>query len=111
MIDTHCHLDDHQFARDLDQVLQRSREANVTRWILIGYDPARWDNAIEMASRHDGMSHTLGVHPACAQAWNDDTEARLRELLSSSGARGIGEAFVAEEVPLDAVRAVLSASR
>jgi TatD DNase family protein len=104
MIDTHCHLDDHQFAHDLEHVLQRSREANVTRWILIGYDPERWDHAIDFASRHEGMSHTLGVHPACARAWNDDTELRLRELLQASGARGVGEAgldFYRDNAPYD----------
>ena len=42
MIDTHCHLDDHQFAHDLEHVLRQSRDANVTRWILIGYDPERY---------------------------------------------------------------------
>lgn len=104
MIDTHCHLDDHQFVKDLDQVLQRSREANVTRWVLIGYDPVRWDLAIELAANHKGMSHTLGVHPACAQEWNDDIALRLRDLLVSSRARGIGEAgldFYRDNAPFD----------
>lgn len=104
MIDTHCHLDDHQFAQDLEQVLQRSRQANVTRWILIGYDPDRWDNVIQLATRHDGMSHTLGVHPACAQVWNDELEHRLRDLLVASHACGIGEAgldFYRDNAPSD----------
>lgn len=92
MIDTHCHLDDHQFANDLDLVIATSREANVRRWILIGYDPDHWHSAIEMASQIDGMSHTLGVHPSCAKTWNPATEQRLRNLLKSSGAVGIGEA-------------------
>ncbi len=92
MIDTHCHLDDHQFAHDLHEVLQRSRDANVTRWILIGYDPDRWKQAIEMASHHQGMSHTLGVHPACAHIWTDAVGERLRRMLEESGACGVGEA-------------------
>lgn len=92
MIDTHCHLDDPQFEGDLEQVIAASRAVNVNRWTLIGYDPDRWDAVIDMAQRIDGMSHTLGVHPACAESWNDATDARLRDLLASSGAVGIGEA-------------------
>lgn len=92
MIDTHCHLDDQQFSADLPDVLQRSRDANVDRWMLIGYDPERWDTVIEMARTIDGMFHTLGVHPSCAQQWDDAVEARLRDQLVATSARAIGEA-------------------
>ncbi len=91
MIDTHCHLDDRQFDLDLEEVLSTSRKANVSRWVLIGYDPERWDDVIVLAQRHQGMVHTLGVHPACAPAWNDQVKLRLKALLASSGAVGIGE--------------------
>lgn len=92
MIDTHCHLDDHQFERDLDEVLQNSLRVNVSRWILIGYDPARWKRSISLADTHVGMLHTLGVHPSSAHQWNDDIATELRTLANDSGAVGIGEA-------------------
>lgn len=92
MIDTHCHLDDHQFANDLDSVIEQSRSVNVQRWILIGYDPDRWHSVIKLSRHINGMSHTLGVHPASAESWSDSTETRLRDLLARSGAVGIGEA-------------------
>ena len=92
MVDTHCHLDDHQFAKDLDDVLDNSRRANVTRWILIGYDPDRWTAAIDLASQHEGMYHTVGVHPSCAEQWSNEIAERLREIAIESQAVGIGEA-------------------
>lgn len=104
MIDTHCHLDDQQFAGDLDDVLTRSRSANVRRWILIGYDPIRWDAAIQLAKANEGMSHTLGVHPACAEQWNDAIESQLRELVVTSHAVSIGEAgldFYRDNAPFE----------
>ena len=91
MIDTHCHLDDHQFADDLDDVLRNSREAGVTRWILIGYDPDRWDDATELKNQHEGMFHTVGVHPSCADQWSDEVATRLIDVATKSGAVGIGE--------------------
>lgn len=92
MIDTHCHLDDHQFSDDLDDVLTRSREANVNRWVLIGYDPERWEDAISLSNSTTGMFHTLGVHPSCADQWNDDLAVQLHKMALQSGAIGIGEA-------------------
>lgn len=112
MIDTHCHLDDHQFDNDVDQVINRSRDANVTRWVLIGYDPARWQSVIEMAGRYKGMSYTLGVHPACAESWSDNTESRLRHMLSTSYACGIGEAgldFYRDNAPVAVQAAAFTA--
>ncbi len=91
LIDTHCHLDDKQFADDLDDVLANSRRANVTRWILIGYDPERWDDAIALARQHEGMYHTVGVHPSRSELWNQDVAARLLDTARESGAVGIGE--------------------
>lgn len=92
MVDTHCHLDDPQFANDLDVVLEKSRLSNVRRWVLIGYDPARWDDVIALANQHEGMAHTIGVHPARAEQWNAEIATRLREIAVTSGAVGIGEA-------------------
>lgn len=104
MIDTHCHLDDRQFADDLDDVLDSSRRAGVTRWILIGYDPSRWDAAVALANQYQGMYHTIGVHPACAEEWNDDVARNLAEIATSSGAVGIGEAgldFYRDNAPFE----------
>ena len=92
MIDTHCHLDDRQFAHDIDAVLAASVAANVNRWLLIGYDPRRWDEAITFVGSHRGMYLTLGVHPAEAPLWNADVEMQLRNLMQESGAVAIGEA-------------------
>ena len=111
MVDTHCHLDDHQFHGDLEVVLENSRSAQVNRWVLIGYDPRRWDSAIGMANEHRGMFHTLGVHPACAEQWSPDVAARLRELAVSSGAVGIGEIgldFYRDNAPLEVQAAAFS---
>lgn len=104
MVDTHCHLDNHQFANDLPEVLQKSRAANVNRWILIGYDPTRWNDAIELSQHTEGMFHTVGVHPACAEQWSEDIGSKLANIATKSKAVGIGEIgldFYRDNAPLD----------
>lgn len=91
MIDTHCHLDDPSFGDDIDAVLQASRNVGVHAWIIVGFAPDRWNSAIRMARDIEGLAHMLGVHPANAREWNDDTANRLRHLLGSTGARAVGE--------------------
>lgn len=104
MIDTHCHLDDNQFSNDLNDVLENSRRVNVTRWVLIGYDPDRWDDAIALANAHEGIFHTVGVHPSCAEQWSDDVAKRLVRVAEESGAVGIGEIgldFFRDNAPIE----------
>lgn len=104
MIDTHCHLDDHQFADDLAAVIARSREANVNQWVLIGYDPLRWKDAVKLAASIPGMRHTLGVHPACAEQWSEEIAHLLQQEAMATRAVAIGEAgldFYRDNAPLE----------
>lgn len=103
MVDTHCHLDDRQFANDLFEVLENARRANVLQWVLIGYDPHRWDDVVELSRQHAGLSHSLGVHPAEAEQWTDTLATQLVDLARETGAVAIGEAgldFYRDNAPL-----------
>jgi TatD DNase family protein len=90
-IDTHCHLDNESFSADLVEVLDRSREAGVRRWINVGFSPDRWERSIHIAARHPGMAFMLGVHPGEANAWNPRVHQDLRALMSQSPPVAVGE--------------------
>lgn len=90
-VDTHCHLDDDDFASDLADVLARGAAAGVTRWINVGYSEQHWQPAIDLANRFPGMSCMLGVHPGHATEWNDGTHEALRRLVAVARPVAIGE--------------------
>jgi TatD DNase family protein len=90
-IDTHAHLDDEQFAEDIDSVLERARRSGVTRIINIGYRPRRWQSTMRLAERNSMVSFTLGLHPHHADEWSTDTKRELEALLDSTGAVAVGE--------------------
>lgn len=90
-IDTHCHLDDESFASDISEVVDRSRNLGVTRWINVGFNPERWQSSIDLASRFQGMSYMLGVHPGDADIWNDDVHSALQEAIEVNRPVAIGE--------------------
>lgn len=113
LIDTHCHLDDPVFADDLDEVLAESLAAGVNAWIQVGFEPARWQSSIALATRIPGMGLMLGVHPSSTDQWTADIAGELRGLVVRHGAVAIGEIgidlFWPENPPLDVQIAAFAA--
>ncbi len=63
IIDTHIHLDDPRYIEDLQQVLARSREADVEAWIIPGADPKTLEHALSLCESHENLYFAAGVHP------------------------------------------------
>lgn len=63
LIDTHCHLDDRIYARDLDIVIKHALQEGI--WMVtIGNDYASSRRAIEIAERYpEGVYAAVGLHP------------------------------------------------
>jgi TatD DNase family protein len=70
IVDTHVHLDDPRYAEDLEEVLERSRQAGVARWIIPGADPDTLPRAIELAERYEDIFFAVGVHPYDARRYD-----------------------------------------
>ncbi len=63
IVDTHIHLDDNRYDDDLQEVLNRAKEAGVKRFIIPGADPKTLDKAVEIAQKHRDVYFAIGVHP------------------------------------------------
>jgi TatD DNase family protein len=63
IIDTHIHLDDNRYKEDLDEVLDRAREAGVKRFIIPGADASTLQSAIKIAEMNNDVYFAVGVHP------------------------------------------------
>lgn len=90
-IDTHTHLDDDAFADDLHDVLQRSRNEGVDRWINVGFNEERWLSTIALTRELDNASMMLGLHPGDADGWGDELLAKLSNLVEREQPVAIGE--------------------
>ena len=95
MIDTHCHLDKHEFDPDRDAVLARARAAGVSEVMVPAIDPDGWAALAAWASRTPGVRFGLGVHPQLLPELDPRGDERaLAELdaaLGRGGAVGLGE--------------------
>jgi TatD DNase family protein len=105
VIDTHAHLD---MSDEPDAVVERAREAGVTRILTVGTGPHSWPAALELAARHEGVRVVLGVHPHEADRGVDG----LRELLTDERVVAVGETgldFYRDRAPRDAQRTAFAA--
>ena len=64
-IDTHCHLTD-KYTGGADAVIARAVESGVGMLICPTADPADIPGALEIASTHDNVYCTIGIHPEYA---------------------------------------------
>jgi TatD DNase family protein len=90
-IDAHCHLDDEQFADDLDAVITRAEQAGVQAMITAGVDVESSRRVIALAEKHNRVYAVVGIHPQRADTLNNENLAAIRELASQRKVVGIGE--------------------
>lgn len=90
-IDTHCHLNFHQFDADRDAVVQRAWEAGVEIIVNPAVDLATSRQAIELAERYPGVYAQVGVHPNDSADFGPETIAELVELAAHPKVVAIGE--------------------
>ncbi len=79
-IDTHCHLDAHEFAADRPQVVQRAASVGVRHCVLPATDVGNFAVVRELASAFS-YSYALGIHPLRVPSAQDaDLDALEAEL-------------------------------
>jgi Tat protein secretion system quality control protein TatD with DNase activity len=80
-IDTHAHLDHEMFKDDIDQVIDRARQADVKVIIAQGLDPVSNRKVIELAEKYDIVKPALGIYPpdALAVEFRQDNSSRTLE--------------------------------
>jgi TatD DNase family protein len=93
LVDSHCHLDDKQFAEDRDAVIERAIAAGVQRLMAIGTGdgPPGIDVAVRLAEQYPCLYATVGVHPHDASKAVPDTFDHLRDLLTHPKVLALGE--------------------
>jgi TatD DNase family protein len=76
--DSHCHIDE-RLPGGIDGSIDAARAAGVEQMVTVGCDLASSTTAIEVATAHDGVWATVGLHPHDATNGLDGLEALLAE--------------------------------
>ncbi|MBP1708054.1 MAG: hydrolase, TatD family [Chloroflexi bacterium] len=91
IIDTHAHLDMPEFDKDLDEVVNRAREAGVQTIITIGIDLESSRKAISLAEKYPGVLATVGVHPQESKGVSQKDIQNLAQMARHPRVVAIGE--------------------
>lgn len=91
LIDTHVHLNAHQFKDNVDEVIKRALENDVKRMIVVGFDWPTNKRAIELAETYDFIWATVGFHPTEAKDVSPSDLVELEKLFTHPRVVGIGE--------------------
>ena len=63
LFDSHCHIDDKSYDKDLNQVMERARDLGVLAVMAVGIDRETSLKAIDIARNFDHVYTSVGVHP------------------------------------------------
>jgi len=88
MIDSHCHLNDPRFSKDLEHVLLRAQQSTIQHFIVPGVQHGQWSAQQALAAQQANISNAFGIHPwYCDQHDNSHLE-QLEKLLPHAIAVG-----------------------
>lgn len=93
LIDTHCHLQFPDLAKNINSVLSGASENGVTKMICVGTSLADSEEAIKIASQHDNVWAAVGAHPHDGADFVKQTNSaqKLNTLSKSKKVVAIGE--------------------
>lgn len=91
MIDTHSHLFEDEFVDDLEDCIQRCREYNINKILLVGFSKETNDKAYRLSEEYDIFYPTAGIHPSEAKEDYMEKLRELEEFLSKHRVYAIGE--------------------
>ena len=94
MIDSHAHLDVSQYDQDCPQVIERAFKNGIKYIINIGSDLATSQGSVTLASQHEKIYATVGIHPMAEQETGCDAikeMTKIAELAREPKIVAIGE--------------------
>ena len=91
LVDSHCHLDYLERDGDLDEAVERARQAGVGTIVTICTKVSEFETIKRIAERYDDIWCTVGIHPHEVAREPQVTTAQLLEMAQHPKVVGIGE--------------------
>jgi TatD DNase family protein len=90
-VDTHAHLFYPNYNNELEQVIERAKNAGVDYILVPGTDLASSSQAIQLAETYDFIYAAVGFHPHDTAEWTDDLIEKIKLLADHKKVAAIGE--------------------
>jgi TatD DNase family protein len=83
-IDTHCHLDAHEFGGESLDVARRAGDAGVSMIVIPAVDRYNFGTVAQLAAQASNASYALGIHPICVPKATEDDLVTLRAAVEAA---------------------------
>jgi TatD DNase family protein len=83
-IDTHCHLDAHEFGADSLAVARRAQAGGVAMIVIPAVERANFGVVAQLAADGANVSYALGIHPICVPQASEDDLLALRLAVQAA---------------------------
>jgi len=91
LFDSHCHLDDRSYQKDIAAVLDRARKAGVEKIMVVGTTHKSAHEVVSIAEAHENIYASIGIHPHDAKDCSEEKLRSVRTLAKSKKVRAWGE--------------------
>ena len=91
LTDTHSHLNYQFYENDLESVIQRAWDNDLSKILIPGIDIQTSQEAVQYCHSVPGLYAAIGIHPNSSTTWIDDTIKELRNLAQDPKVVAIGE--------------------
>ena len=91
LFDSHCHLDDRSYHKDLETVIHRAKQNGIENIMTVGIDQETSIRGIEITDKFKEVYASVGVHPHRASSCSDLVMKRLTDLAKNTRVRAWGE--------------------
>ncbi|XP_061098416.1 putative deoxyribonuclease tatdn3 isoform X3 [Conger conger] len=80
-VDCHCHISAQEFDKDLEDVIQRSREAGVKTLVSVTEKASEFERVIQLSKIYPGLvAPCLGIHPVQGCGGQDLRSVNMQDL-------------------------------
>ena len=83
-IDTHCHLDAHEFGDASLAVADQARAAGVSMIVIPAVERSNFETVAQLAREAPNASYALGIHPIYVPQARDEDLAALRSAVEAA---------------------------
>ncbi len=93
-VDSHAHIDGHEFDADREGVIQRAQAAGVSLILNVGTgDPhsGAFERAVELGKAQESIYTAIGTHPHDARLYDDAAEEKIKNLINNKHVIAWGE--------------------
>ena len=91
LFDSHCHLHDIEYQKDMEDVIRRSTEAGVLAEMIVGFNLKSSQRGVSLAKTRKRFFASVGVHPHDAKSCSESALETLTSLASDSKVHAWGE--------------------